>query len=429
MKANNVETSDSPHSNLTRREFKKSKFYQFHRDLSGPGRFAILSVEAPKTIPEVLDEHDRAHHRIGYRMKERRRQEEDIAKWLKEGQVQGFICIEGERNGHPVYALTEEGRPFAQYLVGQMERVGQFVQRLPSSKNAIIASFVVHVVLGILKVTIGVLSGSVALLADGVDSVIDAFSAIIVGITAKIKKETLGAVILLLLMIISGFTILYQSLYKLLNPEELEEPVLAGLIAVLAIILCLALFYFQQYVGSREQNIAILAQAPDSRNHVLVGLMVLVSVAASWFGWFFIDGLVGLIIGILILRATVELGTDLVKQSTGEKVDWERYALGGVAGTYSKLRIRETERFLLETCLEATINEDELKKGYREKYDVKVPYYLTTLGIGPEKDLERRFNEGLGSLLKKKLLEETSEGLVITEKGRQKALRLYPPLE
>ncbi|MHA2233268.1 MAG: cation diffusion facilitator family transporter, partial [Candidatus Hodarchaeales archaeon] len=359
MKPNDVETSDSPRSTLTRREFKKSKFFQFHKDLPPPGRFAILSLaEAPKTIPEVIEEHDRSHQRIGYRMKERKRQEEDIAKCLNEGQVQGFICIEGERNGHPVYALTEEGLPFAQYLVGKMERVGHFVQRLPSAKNAIITSFVVHVVLGFLKVTIGVLAGSVALLADGVDSVVDAFSAIIVGITAKIKKETLGAVILLLLMIISGFTILYQSLYKLLSPEELEETVLAGVIAVLAIILCLALFYFQQYVGSKEQNMAILAQAQDSRNHVLVGLMVLVSVAASWFGWFFIDGLVGLLIGILILKATVELGTDLVKQSTGEKIDWERYALGGVAGTYIKLRIRETESSLLETCLEATINED-----------------------------------------------------------------------
>ncbi|MHA2276088.1 MAG: cation diffusion facilitator family transporter, partial [Candidatus Kariarchaeaceae archaeon] len=319
-------------------------------------------------MSELLEEHDGVHDRTGLPMKNTKQYVEEIENALKGGETQGIIRIVGERGNHPVYTISDEHMPYAKYMLQKVEGYAKFIHKLPTSKNAVISSFFVHLVLGSLKILIGILSGSIALLADGVDSAVDALSAVIVGITNKMQREALGALILLILMVLSGFTILYQSILKLLKPEELEETILAGIIAIFAILLCLLLYYFQQYVGSREQNMAILTQAQDSRNHILIGIMVLVSVVTNWFNWFFVDGLVGLLIGILILLATIELGSDLIKQSAGEEIDWERYSLGGIAGTYNKLRIKQTEYWLLETCLLRPIKEDELNESYIRKF-------------------------------------------------------------
>ncbi|MHA2099793.1 MAG: cation diffusion facilitator family transporter [Candidatus Kariarchaeaceae archaeon] len=374
-------------------------------------------VESPKTMSELLEEHDGVHDRTGLPMKNTKQYVEEIENALKGGETQGIIRIVGERGNHPVYTISDEHMPYAKYMLQKVEGYAKFIHKLPTSKNAVISSFFVHLVLGSLKILIGILSGSIALLADGVDSAVDALSAVIVGITNKMQREALGALILLILMVLSGFTILYQSILKLLKPEELEETILAGIIAIFAILLCLLLYYFQQYVGSREQNMAILTQAQDSRNHILIGIMVLVSVVTNWFNWFFVDGLVGLLIGILILLATIELGSDLIKQSAGEEIDWERYSLGGIAGTYNKLRIKQTEYWLLETCLLRPIKEDELNESYIRKFSTEIPFLLTTLGIGPDKNLGKRFSDGLTRLLEKKFLLDKPDGITITENG------------
>ncbi|MFW9917315.1 MAG: cation diffusion facilitator family transporter [Candidatus Thorarchaeota archaeon] len=415
------------------REFKKSPFYQFIHKLPGSARFAILSLaDGPKTIPELEEELERAHLRIGVGATPRKRplpswgvggmspeqRAAEIEIGLKKGLEAGFIIIKGAKNDQNVYALTDECMASAKIHLEHLERFGQHVQQLVSPKGAIIASFMIHVLLGLLKIAIALLSGSVALLADGIDSAIDALSAIVVAITAKFRKEALGAVILLLLMVTSALTILYQSVNKLLTPKELDDPLLAGAIALLSTVLCLGLLYFQQYIGSKEQNMAILTQAQDSKNHVLVGLMVLVSVVANEFGWFFMDALVGLIIGVLILRATVELANDLMKQSAGEEVDWERYALGGVVGTYNKLRIRQTANWLLTSCLQAPMTEEDLKNGYMDKFGAEVPMFLKNLGFGPDKNLDRRFGEGMDFLLKKSLVEQTPTGITVTANGK-----------
>ena len=51
---------------MKRREYRKSPFKQFFRELPGSTRFAILTIaREPKTIPELLEEMDRANRRFG----------------------------------------------------------------------------------------------------------------------------------------------------------------------------------------------------------------------------------------------------------------------------------------------------------------------------------------------------------------------------
>ena len=80
---------------MKRREYRKSHFKQFFRDLPGSTRFAILTMaREPKTIPELLEE---------------------MEKGLKEAVDKGFVVIEGQRSGYSVYTLLEEGKAAAEF--------------------------------------------------------------------------------------------------------------------------------------------------------------------------------------------------------------------------------------------------------------------------------------------------------------------------
>lgn len=249
-----------------------------------------------------------------------------------------------------IYSITEKGKLPADDSAKGMIKFIRFVKSLTKPVISPILSLFLHLLLGTVKIVGFVITGSVGLLGDGLDSAIDGVSSIIVGIAMRIRKETQATYLLIFLMLITGSTIILTSISRLLNPVALEEETLAILIAIFSIFLCFLLYLYQRYSGYINQNLAILAQSEDSKNHVLNAFLVLIAVGAGYYKLNFLDGLVGCFIGIIILRGAYEVFKDLRSMNQGGTIDFEKYKLGIWKG-FSKFRFQMFKTWILYQIL------------------------------------------------------------------------------
>jgi len=179
-----------------------------------------------------------------------------------------------------------------------------------------------------LKLTGFFITGSVGLLADGIDSTIDAISSIAVSVAMKYKKEKQATYLLIILMSVSGITIFYESISSILIPEPLSNGLFRIIVTSISIILCFFLFMYQRVVGYFKRNLAVLTQAVDSKNYIILGFLVLGGVIFGYFNVSMIDSIVGIVIGVLILHGSYGLLQDIRATSRGEEIDYEKYTLG-----------------------------------------------------------------------------------------------------
>ena len=175
-------------------------------------------------------------------------------------------------------------------------------------------------------------TGSVGLLGDGIDSSIDGISAIVVSVAMRYKKERYASYILLLLMLASGILVLFESIKRItefFTSEIVQEGEIFGIIvASISIFLCILLYIYQRIVGYTRRSLVVIVQSEDSRNHILVGFLVLIGIISGRYNVFILDGIVGIIIGGLILWSCYGVFKDLRAIDKGETINYEKYKLG-----------------------------------------------------------------------------------------------------
>lgn len=171
----------------------------------------------------------------------------------------------------------------------------------------------VAISLGVLGLTaaaqaaVFVLSGSVALLADLIHNVGDALTAVPVGIAFFLRSwraEKLAGLAVVLAIFVSACVALYQSVERLLNPEDLSYLwALAGA-GALGFVGNEIAAYVRLRAGRRLSSPALVADGNHARVDGLVSLGVVLSAALVAIGAEVADPLIGFGITIVILKIT-----------------------------------------------------------------------------------------------------------------------------
>ena len=287
-----------------------------------------------------------------------------------------------------IYHITPKGEEVAKYFADRWKSVTRLANKFFSPSTPPLISLIFHFILGILKLVGFALTGSVGLLGDGIDSTIDGISSIIVSISIRIKKERIASYFLLLLMIASGVGILYESIDSIIETVkiggQLDSPVFALVVASVSIFLCLILYLYQRIVGYTMKNLTILVQSEDSRNHILVGLLVLIGVVAGYFNFFILDGIVGLIIGLLILRGCYAIFQDIRAISRGETIDFEKYKLG-MWKRFDRFRANKVGLWILFMLKKGVNKIEDLENNFNTKFRPQFFKFLE-IEIKPKKE-------------------------------------------
>ena len=330
------------------------------------------------------------------------------------------------------YELTGEGTEKAKEFEKGLKKgaeifEGQVLNPHAAARNTVLIDFF----LATLKLLSGIFSGSVGLLADGADAAVDTVSAAIVWLGMKIKRENLGALIVLVMMFVTGISVGYDSIVSIIDAflgmlSPLAMPYLVILTEIVALIFATLLFLYQRFVGKRNGSLALISQSIDSKNHIYVAIGVIVGAVFSIFGIHFVDALIGGFIAARILVDGVKLSKETIASIKGEDVDLGKYEVP--FERHWRLSKLETFRtWILYSVKELelkTRNElvNELKATFKPEYVPILSEYKFMLGEGV--DFDESFDGFVKPLIEEGLLNKQKEEFMITEKGAKRVTEL-----
>src|SRR5829696_2327650 len=197
----------------------------------------------------------------------------------------------------------------------------------------------------VLQIIIVLMSGSVALLADTVHNLGDMLNSVPLLIAFYLARrvatrrytygygraEDVAGVIIVLSIVFSAGYILWESFWKLLDPQPIEHLPWVAAAAVVGFLGNEAVAWFQIRTGNRIGSASLVADGLHARIDGLTSLVVLVAVAGSALGYPIVDPIVGLLIGTAIVfidrDATIRVWHRLMDAVDPQIVDQiEQYA-------------------------------------------------------------------------------------------------------
>jgi len=198
----------------------------------------------------------------------------------------------------------------------------------------------VNLLLSAGKYLMGVISGSLAIVADAANNLSDAAGSIVALISTRAaqrpvdeehpfghgRMEYLGSLGVGLLIILMAFTLLKDAIAAILHPEALSMNPWVIVTLILSILLKLWLYFFYKKIGDDTSNGTMQAASKDSLSDVLATAAVLISTLVGAFTGLKIDGWMGLIVALIVLKAGFEVCKDTVDRLLGGKPDPEKSA-------------------------------------------------------------------------------------------------------
>jgi cation diffusion facilitator family transporter len=185
--------------------------------------------------------------------------------------------------------------------------VDRSILRSHAGVRAVLVSLGVLAAAAVAQALVFVLSGSVALLADLIHNAGDALTALPVGAAFLLRSsraERWAGYAVVLAILVSACVALYETVLRLLNPQELEHLwVLAGA-GVIGFVGNEIAARVRLGAGRRLQSAALVADGNHARVDAFVSLGVVASALVVGLGIEIADPLIGLAITLVILKIT-----------------------------------------------------------------------------------------------------------------------------
>ena len=194
-----------------------------------------------------------------------------------------------------------------------------------------------NLVLVIFKMIVGLLANSIAVILDAVNNLSDALSSLITIIGTKLAErrpdkkhpygygriEYLTAMIIAVIVLLAGLTSLKESALKVLHPEETSYTVFSIVVIVVGIAAKLTCGRYVKKVGEELNSDSLVASGSDALFDAILSLGTLVAAVLAMIFGLRLEGVLGVIISIFILKAGVEMLMDTLNTVIGSRVDPE----------------------------------------------------------------------------------------------------------
>ncbi|WP_458454707.1 cation diffusion facilitator family transporter [Methanobrevibacter sp.] len=200
---------------------------------------------------------------------------------------------------------------------------------LKAAKVAIIA----NCILTILNIAVGILSGSYALISEGAHTLSDVATSIIAYVGFQVgqkpadedhpighgRAEAISGLLIVVFLAIISYEIITGAFDKIFNPELITIPdTYAAIMAIVGIIVNLRISTYIINVGKEINSPAIVADGKHQKTDIFSSVAVLIGVIVSNMGYPILDPIVGLIIGILIIKTAYEIAKENIDNIMGK---------------------------------------------------------------------------------------------------------------
>ena len=194
-----------------------------------------------------------------------------------------------------------------------------------------------NVVLVIFKAMVGFLANSTAIILDAVNNLSDALSSIITIIGTKLagknpdkdhpyghgRVEYLTASVVAIIVIIAGLTSLKESIEKIIEPVVTNYTWITLTIVSAGIITKLVLGRYFKKKGLELDSSSLTASGTDALGDAIISLATLIAALITILFKINIDGWLGAIISLFILKAGIDIIRKTIKTIIGSRADKE----------------------------------------------------------------------------------------------------------
>ena len=198
-----------------------------------------------------------------------------------------------------------------------------------------IIGIIVNLILVAFKATVGVLTNSIAITLDAVNNLTDALSSIITIIGAKLagrapyknhpygygRIEYFSSVIIAAIVLWAGITALMESWPKIFHPDVTNYTTVSLIIIAVAVVVKFVLGQYVKRVGEDINSQALVASGSDAFFDSILSLSTLVAAIISLYFHISLEGILGVIISIVIIKASIDMLRETLDSMIGARVD------------------------------------------------------------------------------------------------------------
>ncbi len=196
---------------------------------------------------------------------------------------------------------------------------------------------VCNILLFLIKYIMGTLSGSISIVSDAFNNLSDSGGCIVTFLGYKMaskpadkdhpfghgRVEYLTSLILSAIIVIVGFELFKSSAGKIMNPEPVKFSIIVLVSLIISICVKLWMSVFNMKLGKKINSGVMTATAEDSRNDVIATSATVIALISSLFTDFPIDGIMGVIVSLFILKTGFDIIRDTVDDLIGKPVQPE----------------------------------------------------------------------------------------------------------
>lgn len=193
----------------------------------------------------------------------------------------------------------------------------------------------VNLLLVTCKAIAGLAANSIAVLLDAVNNLSDAVSSVITIVGTKLagraadkqhpyghgRVEYISATLIAVLVLLAGLASMKESITKLLHPEEPNYTAVSLTIISGALIAKLLLGRYYRKQGERLHSDSLTASGTDALFDAVISLATLISAIISMTLHWNLEGILGIIISVFIMKAGIEIMNDTLSRIIGLRED------------------------------------------------------------------------------------------------------------
>lgn len=190
-------------------------------------------------------------------------------------------------------------------------------------EKASILGIIGNIFLSIIKGIIGFTTNSQSMIADALNSIGDVFSSLMSYIGNKIartprdedhdlghgKAEYIYSLIISEVIILVGLNTIYKSIISIYKKEVFTPNVFLIIVCIITIITKLGLYLYTNKLYKKYNNILLEASSKDHISDIFITVSNLIAIILSFMNVLYIDGIIGILICIWLIKNGVELFT------------------------------------------------------------------------------------------------------------------------
>lgn len=198
-----------------------------------------------------------------------------------------------------------------------------------------VVGIVTNIFLSAFKAGVGLISGSIAIVLDAVNNLTDALSSVITIAGIKLARrspdhkhpfgygrvEYMSAIIITGIVFAAGAASLVESIKKIVDPVVPEYTAPSIVVVVVAIVVKLLLGKYVSKKGEQYNSDALKASGSDASFDAIISLSTLVGAIITLVWHISIDGYIGAVISLFIMKAGLEMLFSPLRQLLGARND------------------------------------------------------------------------------------------------------------